>query len=462
MILAAAILIGGYLRFANLATLDLSPDEGASWAAASAPSLTEVIQRQTRLNPGEFGLHDVALHFWMSAMGDGLIAMRALSALAGTLAIALVFFVVRELLALPPSQPPRETAPDEPMLTQNREMVAALAALLFAVNLVTIKYSREARMYPLALALVIAQVWFFLRTVRSEEMSDLIATAVLTGLAILSTFSTAFVLAPEGLYLILIFAEDRGHPRRIVLCAAAMLGGLILTAPSILFYLHFRGDAAPSTVWDWIPRAALSAPISLFNKATGTYGFPPLVALAALGVARGWAAHRHAIIFLLLWGFAPPLLLILVSYAIQPAFVERYLLSCFVPFFSLAAIGVLFLRPAAFRPGALGLVVALALAHVADWESKAHGEAWASATVTAAAGLHSADAIGVAPRYAGNVVLYYLRDEQAAPSVTAVDAQPPAVVAIVADTVAPGETAALAGRYPHLLAEPRGLVVRKR
>jgi hypothetical protein len=76
--------------------------------------------------------------------------------------------------------------------------------------------------------------------------------------------------------------------------------------------------------------------------------------------------------------------------------------------------------------------------------------------------LTSSDAIGVAPRYAGNVIRYYLRDAPAAPSVEAVEVQPPPVVVIVADTVAPDEAAALALRYPRLLAHPRGLVVRAR
>jgi hypothetical protein len=465
VILAAAILIGAYIRVTNLATLDLSADEGASWAAASAPSLLEVLRRQARLNPGELGLHDLALHLWMAEMGDSLIAMRMLSACVGTIAIVLVFFVGREILALTPSHPISSEPTDSPgSPTDDDEPIAAIAALLFAVNLVTIKYAREARMYPLALALTLAQVWCFLRALRSGKFLDQAAAAILTALAIAATFSTALVLLPEGLYLCLnpfpSLAEAPRKFSRVVRGGAPLLCGAILTVPCLMIYLHLRGGAPAPAVWDWIQRPSLGAPVALFNKATGTYLFPLLAILAATGVARGWSVQRDALIFLLLWTFAPPIFLTAVSYAIRPAFVERYLLSCFVPFFALSAIGVLQLQPAAFRPGALALVVVLALAHVAEWERKPHGEAWDEAATKAAAGLTSSDAIGVAPRYAGNVIRYYLRDAPAAPSVEAVEAQPPPVVVIVADTVAPDEAAALALRYPRLLAHPRGLVVR--
>ena len=78
--------------------------------------------------------------------------------------------------------------------------------------------------------------------------------------------------------------------------------------------------------------------------------------------------------------------------------------------------------------------------------------------------------IGVAPRYAANVVRYYLRDTPAAPAVEPFESVPPPAVAplesrsppavvIVAEAYANSHAADLARRYPRLLAHPRGLVV---
>jgi uncharacterized membrane protein len=463
-LLAVAIAVGAYLRCTNLGTLELSADEGASWAAASAPTLGQVIRLQARANPGELGLHDAALHLWMGLFGDSLVAMRSLSAAAGTVAILLVFMVVREVLALgsTPRGDPPPLASDEPARA-DAELVAALAALIFAVNLITIKYSREARMYPLALALTLAQVWFFARSLRAGAALDYACAALLTALAVAATFTASLILVPEDLYLALVLAEAPARDwRRVVAVGSALGAGLLLIAPFALIAIELRGGVPNPQTWEWIPRPALSAPITLFNKATGTYGFPLLAILAASGVARQWHQRRPALSFLLLWMLAPPVALTIVSYAIQPAFVERYLLASFVPFFILAALGLLELKPAALRPGAVALVAALALAHVVEWGRKPHGVPFAEAASAAATGLAPADTIGVAPRYAASVIRYYLRDARPPRSIAAADAQPPPTVVIIADTFDPVETAELVRRYPRPLARFDGVVVRGR
>jgi len=102
--------------------------------------------------------------------------MRALSASFGVVTILLVYLITCELFA-PPS---------EGGSAQDREdirLIAALAALVFAVNLVTIKYSREARMYPLLLAAILAQITMFLRALRAGRIANYAGVAVLTALS---------------------------------------------------------------------------------------------------------------------------------------------------------------------------------------------------------------------------------------------------------------------------------------
>ena len=42
-IIAVALALGAWLRFAAIGAREMSADEGASWAAAAAPTLAEVV-----------------------------------------------------------------------------------------------------------------------------------------------------------------------------------------------------------------------------------------------------------------------------------------------------------------------------------------------------------------------------------------------------------------------------------
>ena len=104
-LLAVAVALGGWLRFAAIGAREMSADEGASWAAAAAPTLAEVVRIQAVLNPGKLAVYEIVLHGWMKLFGDELGAMRALSALLDTFAIVVVFALVRELLDARSSTP---------------------------------------------------------------------------------------------------------------------------------------------------------------------------------------------------------------------------------------------------------------------------------------------------------------------------------------------------------------------
>src|SRR5215472_10652857 len=97
-LLTVAILLGAYLRLSDLGRLEMSEDEGASWAAAAAPSLSQVIELQARLNLGKMAVHEVILHEWIQLFGDSIVAQRMLSALLGTISILLVYWVAWELI----------------------------------------------------------------------------------------------------------------------------------------------------------------------------------------------------------------------------------------------------------------------------------------------------------------------------------------------------------------------------
>jgi hypothetical protein len=459
-LLMLAVALGGFLRFSNLGGREMSADEGASWAAASASSVRQVLQLQPRLNPGKFAVHEIALHGWIRLLSDGLVAMRALSALAGTIGIVAVFFLAQELFGLSHGVTRRA---NENFFHESAEtrsyLLPAFAAMLFAVSLVFIKYAQEARMYSVALLSGLVQIGFFLRSVRRPTPAVLLFTALFTALAIASTFTMFLILTPEVLWLAyLTWPWDKAIYRRAAVVGLVLIAGLGLLIPPAIIYLRVRAHAPALLAYAWASPPPFWAPISMFNKAAGSITFPVVLALALWGITRGWRPERDAVVFALLWMLVPPILVLAASDLIRPAFVERYMLASFVPFFLLVALGIWSVRGFAVQYALLALVTLLALGHVYSYRRHAHDVQWREAVQAATETTGST--IAVAPPYAADVVRYYLRDSHNDWSVTPGHAKS-AAVAIVADSgVSPAEAARIVAIYPRLLARLRGVIVR--
>jgi hypothetical protein len=543
--LLLALIVGGYLRCANLGAREMSADEGASWTAAAAPTISEVLRAQNHLNPGKAGFHDVALHLWMRAFGDHLAAMRALSAAIGTIAIALVFGTSREILAASSAAPDdavgkrdfaidghayddaggRDDARDKSdavedhgaaghgdahagMIadheedcshtcvclgrgrvsianagkgssrtlrstdrpTAKRDEAAAIAALVFAVNLIAIKYSREVRMYPFVIAAVVAQTWCFFRAYRAARLAAYTGVALFTAIALAAHLTAILAFSGEGLWLAFLVARNRFNlssteVRRALKLMLALTAGVAILIPLAPTVVVSAAHAAGRGAIDWIKRPEPWAAFASFNKGTGSFAFPAMALLAAWGILHGWRRCGDAILFALLWMWTPPILLMLISYALRPAFVERYLVSSFVPFFLLIAIGIVELPKLSIRCGAVALVVALAMGHVAAWNRKPHDVEWREAARVAATNAVNGSTLAVAPGYAINVVRYYIGANSAASIAHPIDSsgRDPASVAIIGDQgVTPATASVLAREYPRVLANLRGVVVRGR
>jgi hypothetical protein len=471
-LLAVAIALGACLRFARIGAREMSADEGASWAAAAAPGLTDVVRIQAVLNPGKLAIYEIVLHGWMILFGDGLGAMRQLSAMLDTFSIVVVFALVRELFSAG-SATPQNAIGFGGIPAAEAGTVGALAALFFAVNLVTIKYARELRMYPLALLIVLLQVWVFIRAVKRGGHLDLGALAALTALAVGAHFSAAFMIAAEALCLpALPLTPARGARllrmgSRLTIAAALGMGAglfLILALPA----LRTGASAFANGATGWIERPRWWAPLALFNKGVGSFAFPVIAALAVTGAWRGWRRARAATGFALAWMWLPPMLMLIASYAFSPMFVERYALWCFVPFFMLAALGAWELRSISIRGemigavgaiGAIGLTLALALGHLHTYRLRPHDTQWREAAHAAAAPLVPGMKVAVAPPYAVNAVRYYLRDTQAAGAAVPADDSDANVLMLGDQWNARAKAAKLLAQYPRLVAGFRGVQV---
>ncbi|HYB91554.1 MAG TPA: hypothetical protein VEC38_10955 [Candidatus Binataceae bacterium] len=425
-IVGLALAIGACLRFYRLGAYELTADEAQSWYAAAAPTLGYVVRVALVLNPGKLGLHELALHFWILAFGESVVSMRALSAILGVLCIQLVFAVARELLELnvpSPSGLPHDEA--------NR--IAAVSALIFALCLPAIHYSREARLYPLILALTLAQVWCFIRAARFGRLLHLLGAACLSFPLVAANLANVAVLAAEGAWLLGLFRRSGWRPtsplsRRAWNLAGSLIPGvatmelMVVTDPSGVYWathLPFQRAGAVSFM-----QMARMAPLNAMCVLA--------IGLAAWGTIRGWRQARAAIWLALLWMWLPvvilslslralgPLFLIILSFWF-PNFLQRYVLTCIVPFCILIALGVWRIRPNAIRLGAVALLAGLALARIPSYYAspgegvREWGIQWREAAAFAASEAEAGRPISVHPDYCKYVVKYYARNSTIVP-----------------------------------------------
>jgi mannosyltransferase len=404
IVLALALAIGIFARLYNLTALEMSADEGETWAAAAEPSVIKVFHAAEEFNPGKMSVHDVLLHLWMRVFGDSLFSIRALSAAFGTISILLVFLIVREAFAGDAS---------------GADSIGAAAALLVAVNLRMIMHARMGRMYAVMLAMVLAQVCFVLRAERRGGLANYLGIAVFSALAVASHFFAAMVIVAESLWLAPgpvrrwrfpdAARDDRGW-KIIATFGVTALAMLPLALHAISIGVGFARTGALG----WIELPPLRAPFTLFHDGVGSdSALIMCVILAASGAVFMIRDAPQAASFLFLWMFVPSASLVLISYTLLPVFIYQYALSSLVPFLILVAAGIYHLRSVWAWSLAL---VAVTAACALPMKPMLRGDRpprmieWSEAAEVAAANLKPGEYAIVCSSWMGNVVKYYLRN----------------------------------------------------
>jgi hypothetical protein len=308
-------------------------------------------------------------------------------------------------------------------------------------------------MYPLALLIVLLQLWTFIRATRARRRFDLAMLALLTALAAATHFSAGFVVAAEILWLLILPRISPARARLAVVIALA--AGVAMFFAVALPSLRTGASAFANGATAWIERPQWWAPVALFNKGTGTFAFPLFAVFAAWGAWQARSRAREAVCFALAWMWLPPMIMLAASYAFAPMFVERYALWCFVPFFVLAAIGIWESGSRPFRAIAIAAALVLALGHLYAYRRRAHDVQWREAARAAAGTLAPGAKLAVAPPFAINVVRYYLGGDRTAEIAIPADADAntPTTELLIAGPGwnARGEGAKLSARYPRLL-----------
>jgi uncharacterized membrane protein len=468
LILAAALVSGATLRFVSLGAREMSADEGASWAAASAPTIGEVLRLQAQFNAGKLALHDVVLHFWIGLFGDGLVSMRSMSAALGVVAIAMVYLVSRELMLV-------SAHAELELCRRESRMVAAVSALIFALSTVPIGYSREARMYPILLAAILAQVWMLLRAARIGGIRNYAGVSAFTAIAVAAHFSALCVLMSEGLWLAYLFfstggmgadstaAQSSGMYRIGDRTASWKLMGSIalgvaVIAPMMRGGIQVSAAAVEAGAINWIPRPTLLSAVTIFKSGAGGFILP---IAAVIGAVLGWRRARGAVLFALIWIWVPAVALLIVSYALTPVLVERYVLSSFVALFLLVALAVCSPKTPRCAMIAVGIVAMIALLQDLRFFTHRHNDArWREAAVAALSNTSPGQSIGVVPAYAANVVRYYAGAQRRADIAGGADNS--SLVIVFDQGLSSSSGAALRAAYPETVARLQRLTLIRR
>jgi 4-amino-4-deoxy-L-arabinose transferase-like glycosyltransferase len=275
--------------------------------------------------------------------GNGVIALRSISAIAGVLTVAVAWGIGRELSG------PR---------------CAAVLALLTATNPLMVWYSQEARAYALFILFAALALYWFLRAARDPSPRTLWAWAGFGALSLLTHYFAVFLLVPEAAWLLWPVLEGRaaaGTARRV---APAI--GLIAVVGAVLIPLIVAQGGHGT---QWIGRWALSNRLEAipdyglvgYSGSPLGHGIELLVALPAIGAlllaaARGLEqAEARGAALVLGVGVVAILLPLLLAMMGSDYLAPRNLVADYLPL--AAALAVLMASP---RAGALGLGLGLA------------------------------------------------------------------------------------------------------
>lgn len=300
-------------------------DEAQSVGIASHP-ISEIPGLLAR--DGSPPLYYLLLHPWMALFGTSEVAVRSLALVFATLTVPVAWWAARSLFGT---------------------RTAWLAAALVATSPYLAVYSRETRMYTLAVLLVLVCATAFLQAFAYRRRRWLPAFVVTLALVLYSHNWGLFLALSMALALVPCFvaSDDR---RRTMLDAALAFGGTaLLYAPWVPTLLsQARHTAAP---WSKIPLAREA--VSVVGVVLGdervlvalvVAAGVPLAALA-LRPRTSTGAAVGAMSIMVVAGVAIAWL----ASQVQPAWADRYLGIFLAPMLLLAALGL-------SRAGTTGLV----------------------------------------------------------------------------------------------------------
>lgn len=399
---AGELVLGGVLGSIFLGTHSLFLDESVSATLATAPwhRFANVVSHRE----ANMALYYLLLRGWV-VFGHSEIALRSLSVLLAVGALWVVIALSRELFG---------------------RRIALAAGLLLAVNPLYVQFAQDVRGYSLALLLVSASCYFFVRGIGFRSPAPRLcwtAYTVVTALAAYSNFWAALV--PLAQALSLAFLPPGRIPWRRVLPAAAALAVLLVPLGLLIQATDSAGVnwAAGSSAGHLFTKIRSMVPHAALDLLVVAAAFGLVVAIVLLRRRRDVGAifaRQWAVLFAACWLVVPIAAVVMLSLVDRPLFVVRYLMVSLPPALMLVGVGIVRVASLSRRRATtiavvlLFVVVAASMVGVAQWYSQGGPQDFRSAVSYIAGRAQPGDGMLIYAPYERVPVEWYMAGQPAA------------------------------------------------
>jgi 4-amino-4-deoxy-L-arabinose transferase-like glycosyltransferase len=361
--LAAIMAAGAALRLYHLDHQSLWHDEAISVIVSRAPlgRILDYFETVGSKLPFEYNppVYAYVLHGWFKVFGVGGFEARLLSAVAGVLALPLIFLLARRLFGT---------------------TTGLRAALLLAVSQIGVMFSQEARNYELFLLLALTTAYLYWTAMTHRSLAAWCACTVSAVLMVLTQYYGVFVILALACHTALYWRSIR-----LMWVAGAAVAGASAVAPWLRFAFAGQVGAASDRVqpeYFAVGLSSVAGTINRFNNGAvnGLLESAPWWTFAAGAVLFGgpiavllvqaWqnrpreseadsrGRFSEATVFALLLGTVPLAAVLALGAVLNVQYNVRYVAFCIAPYYILAAAGLTRLPGAWLRHLALVAIVA--------------------------------------------------------------------------------------------------------
>lgn len=341
------ILLGATaLRFWGLGARSLWLDEALSWRFGSFP-IALMVERTSEASTAHPPLYFALLHFWMGSVGDSELALRSLSAGAGVLAVAAMFWFVWELTCFGADESGKNAA-------EGAVRAGLIASALMACSAYQIQLAHQVRGYALGILLCLLASAVLVRALRVGRVRWapwLWASYAMLVLALCYTHSLAVLsVAGHGLFALIHLgradsramrragaAGERPEPaswavsrwRGPVLAGAVVAAGFLPWTPSLLAQsecVRTSWRSAPAGIEGYVGQIHTALLLTSADRAaqSRSLAWCSVLALAAVLAVAPWRLGSAGV-FLICAGCVPPALILLYGqFSIRSLFYARY------------------------------------------------------------------------------------------------------------------------------------------